>query len=249
MKAHHAKEVLEYVRTANKSRGGMVTAGRIQSHLLQKFNKLFKKCTIYYCLKKRLGLRYANAGKPKPVFTAARKCSAIVFCKNYDEALKLQRAGTHIIVYIDESYCHDNRAISRTWNEDGVIPNRPRGKGALMIIVHAMTRDGFLLPPGELYDVGKWKCGPVPTAEMIFRAKYANKNRVPDYRDTMDSEFFVYWVKNRLVPAFENRYLGKKIILVCDNAPYHHSMGDDGFTPNSLSKTEIVEKLGLLPRK
>ena len=48
LKAHHAKEVLEYVRTANKSRGGMVTAGRIQAHLLQTFNKLFKKCTIYY---------------------------------------------------------------------------------------------------------------------------------------------------------------------------------------------------------
>ena len=161
----------------------------------------------------------------------------------------MQRAGTHIIVYMDESYCHGNHAISRTWNEDGVIPNRPRGKGALMIIVHAMTRDGFLLPPGERYDVDEWKCGPVPTAEMIFRAKYATKHRVPDYHDTMDSAFFMYWVENRLVPAFENRYPGKKMVLVCDNAPYHRSMGDDGFTPNSLSKTEIVEKLGLLPRK
>ena len=54
LKREHAVEILEYVRTANKSRGGMITAGRIQAHLLGKYNKLFKKATIYYCLKKRL---------------------------------------------------------------------------------------------------------------------------------------------------------------------------------------------------
>ena len=97
-----------------------------------------------------------------------------MFCRAYDQALKLQRAGTHVIVYMDESYCHGNHAISRTWNEDGVIANRPRGKGALMIIVHAVTRDGFLLPEGERLAVAEWKCGPVPTAEMVFRAKYAS---------------------------------------------------------------------------
>ena len=249
LKRHHCAEILEYVRTANSSRGGMVTAGRIQAHLLQKYDTLFKKSTIYYALKKRLKLKYAYAGKPKIVFSAARKRSAIIFCTKYDEALKLQAAGTHVIVYMDESYCRGNHACSRTWNESGGIPNRPRGKGALMIIVHAITKDGFLLPEGVRLDVDEWKAGRTPTCEMVFRSKYAVKHHVRDYHDTMDGPFFMYWVQNRLTSAFQAKYPGKKMILVLDNAPYHHTLVDNGFRPDGMSKESICERLATLPRK
>ena len=210
LKNEHAKEILEYVRIANDQRGGMVTAGRIQAHLLDRFAVVFKRSTIYYCLKKRLKLRYANAGKPRLIYTPARRRTAIVFCSKYDQALKLQRAGTHIIVWMDESYCHCNHFFKRTWNEEGVIPNRPRGNGALMIIVHAMTKDGFLLPEGERLDVKEWTTGNHATTEMIFRSKYAVKHRIKDYHDTMDGDFFMYWVRKRLAVAFRRKYPGKK---------------------------------------
>ena len=99
LKRRHAVEILKYVVLANKERGGMVTINRIQSHLLEKFEKVFHKSTIWYCLSKRLKLNYANAGKSRIVFTPARIRSAIVFCLEYDAALKLQTSGTHIIVY------------------------------------------------------------------------------------------------------------------------------------------------------
>ena len=150
---------------------------------------------------------------------------------------------------MDESFCHGNHAIKRTWNEDGVVPNRPRGKGSLMIIVNAITKDGPLLPEGERYPVAEWTTGPAPTCEMIFRSKYATANKIKDYHDTMTGTFFMYWVENRLTPAFESRYPGKTMTLILDNAPYHHSLVDNGFRPDSLSKEQIVARLPTLKRK
>ena len=59
----------------------------------------------------------------------------------------------------------------------------------------------------------------------------------------------MYWVRKRLAPAFRRKYPGKKMILVCDNAPYHHTIAGEGFRPASMSKTEIVDRLTRLPRK
>ena len=138
----------------------------------------------------------------------------------------------------------------RTWNETGKIPVRVRIKGSLLIIVHAMTRDGFLLRSGEFrVPVEEWTTGKHPTAEMCFRSKFATKHHIKDYHDTMDGEFFLYWVEKRLAPAFTARYPGKKMILVLDNAPYHHSMVGDGFRPDGMSKDDIIERLGRLKRK
>ena len=79
LKRRHTVETLKYVVLANQERGGMVTIGRIQVHLLDKFEKVFHKSTIQYCLTKRLKLTYARAGKDKIVFTPARIREAIVF--------------------------------------------------------------------------------------------------------------------------------------------------------------------------
>ena len=39
------------------------------------------------------------------------------------------------------------------------------------------------------------------------------------------------------------------MILVLDNAPYHHASPENGFRPGSMSKKDIVERLPTLPRK
>ena len=180
----------------------------------------------------------------------ARTRSAITFCCDYDEALKLEAGGTHIIVYMDESYVRGNHMCKRTWNETGKIPTRVRSKGPLLVIVHAITKDAWVMRSGPVrVPVDEWTTGVNPTAEMCFRSKFAVKNHIKDYHDTMDADFFLYWVEKRLTPAFEARYPGKKMILVLDNAPYHHSMIDDGFRPDSMSKDDIVERLGRLRRK
>jgi DDE superfamily endonuclease len=42
------------------------------------------------------------------------------------------------------------------------------------------------------------------------------------YHDNMNSEKFKKWVENRLIPTFKWLYPGKGIILIFDNAHYHH---------------------------
>ena len=150
---------------------------------------------------------------------------------------------------MDESYIHLNHRPGRTWNGDDMPVFRSTSKGSLFIIVHALTRDGLLTPNGHRVPVGEWEQGKRVTTEMIFRSKFATKNHVKDYHDTMDGEFFIYWVKNRLVPAFKKKYPGKKCILMLDNAPYHHAMVSDGFRPDNMSKEDICERLTRLPRK
>ena len=115
-----------------------------------------------------------------------------------------------------------------------------------------MTMHGFLCgPDGEplRYDVDEWTTGAYPTCEMVFRAKYATKIHIKDYHDTMTGEFFMYWIEKRLTPSFEARYPGKNMILVLDNAPYHHSLVENGFRPNSMSKDDIVARIHTLKRK
>lgn len=43
LKIEHMKEILRYIRLANNERGGMVTCGRIQAHLITKYGILFEK--------------------------------------------------------------------------------------------------------------------------------------------------------------------------------------------------------------
>ncbi len=42
----------------------------------------------------------------------------------------------------------------------------------------------------------------------------------------MDGTMFMKWVDIRLIPAFKAKYPGKTMILILDNAPYHHETTD-----------------------
>ena len=43
-----------------------------------------------------------------------------------------------------------------------------------------------------------------------------------DYHKNMDSKKFMLWVKTCLIPTFKAEFPGKKMVLIMDNAPYHH---------------------------
>jgi hypothetical protein len=51
---------------------------------------------------------------------------------------------------------------------------------------------------------------------------------------------FEWWLENRLFPVFKAKHPGKKMILVMDNASYHHQLNTDfypeGKTPASATK-------------
>jgi transposase len=59
-------------------------------------------------------------------------------------------------VYLDESYINVNHSVDKTWYHGGDGPwvNKPSGKGPRLIIVNAITKDGW-----------------VPNAKLVFQAK------------------------------------------------------------------------------
>jgi hypothetical protein len=55
----------------------------------------------------------------------------------------------------------------------------------------------------------------------------------------MDSDNYMRWVQNRLLPTFEAKYPGKKMVLIQDNAPYHHKRELGSL--HSLSKQQLFQ--------
>jgi hypothetical protein len=57
-------------------------------------------------------------------------------------------------VYLDESYIKVNHSVEKTWyfTDDGPWVNKPSGKGPRLIIVNAITKEGW-----------------VPNAKLVFK--------------------------------------------------------------------------------
>ena len=58
----------------------------------------------------------------------------------------------------------------------------------------------------------------------------------------MNSDMFMQWVEKRLIPTFEKEYQGKKMIIIMDNAPYHHARAFKSFSALN-SKPELIKEL------
>ena len=242
----HLKTIVEFVNERNTSQRGMCNVKAIQSHLLRKHGFYFEPDVVYYALRKRLNFKYRTPLCRRIVFSEERTDLGIDFCRNIDLALKLERRGEAIIIYMDETYCHLQHIPSKMWYRDVDIgtgrAERSRSKGSLAIILHAMCKDGWVLQrdeDGKPPVVNEWHTGAVNTCEMVFRGKVGRG----DYHDNMDGDMFMKWVEERLVPTVRAKYPGKAVYLVMDNAPYHHGHGDDCFFARGKSKEEIQAKL------
>jgi transposase len=115
-------------------------------------------------------------------------------------------------VYLDESYVNVNHSNSRTWYfaEEGPWVRKPSGKGPRLIIVDAITSDGW-----------------VPGARLVFQAK----RRTGDYHGQMNYDNFRRWFTNSLLPN-----IPASSLIMMDNAPYHNVYVEDAFYPTSSTK-------------
>jgi hypothetical protein len=113
-------------------------------------------------------------------------------------------------VYLDESYINVNHSVEKTWYfvDDGPWVNKPSGKGVRLIIVNAVTKDGW-----------------VSNAKLVFQAKKSTG----DYHGQMDYRNFLKWFKEQLLPNIPPRSL-----IFMDNAKYHNLSVEGVFpTPSS----------------
>jgi transposase len=51
------------------------------------------------------------------------------------------------------------------------------------------------------------------------------------------------WVENRLLPAFSKKYPQIKMVLILDNASYHHVRGPDWVNIHTMNKTACAHRL------
>lgn len=164
---------------------------------------------------------------------------AFVYCMA--SARRLEQEGTHIIVPTDESYAHQRRATKKIWcsthHPDSHLVRGDADGGRRLIILDAMTKDGLLHQPGaEPTSNLSQRC---PSARLVFESHGSDG----DYHKCMNGENFVLWMKNRLFPAFEARYPGKKMILLLDNVKYHHHRGPLWITPRKMDQDALAVTL------
>jgi transposase len=122
-------------------------------------------------------------------------------------------------VYLDESYIHVNHSVENTWYfvDDGPWVNKPSGKGLRLILVNAITEEGW-----------------IPHAKLVFQAKQVTG----DYHGQMNYRNFSMWFKAQLLPNIPPQSL-----IFMDNAPYHNLYVEDAFPTPKTRKAELKEWL------
>ena len=175
----------------------------------------------------------------------------------YSEAKKKEAAGSHVIVYTDESYIHSNHAPTMGWIMPGQEPVIERDKRVgRLIMFHAITKDGLLVDQRNVTSDGVL-AEVRTTAEYVYaidtkandravsESAVTATDKVDDkelYHGNIDTDMWMAWLHNRLVPAFtafySHRHPPPKMILVMDNASYHNPAHADWKPSSALSKEE-----------
>lgn len=122
-------------------------------------------------------------------------------------------------VYLDESYINKNHSNDNTWyfEEDGIIIGKPTGKGDHLIIVDAITKDGW-----------------VPNARLVFKAS----KKTGDYHANMNWNNFSEWFQEKLL-----KNIPENSLIIMDNAAYHNVLAEEAFPKKSHSVKRLREWL------
>ena len=204
--------VREFIRTENLG-GRRVSIDRVCKFMNSKHGIDIPKMTLWRALN-RWGFNHGkgrrrNSLKEQDRIILARReyLRAKLANRNSDGTLKRPE------VYLDETYINKNHSCRFTWylNEDGPLVNKPSGVGPRLILVHAITENG-------------WVYG----AQLVFEAK----KRTGDYHGQMNWDNFSTWFKNQLLPNIPPR-----AIIILDNARYHNVLDSD-VVPNRSSKKD-----------
>jgi transposase len=120
-------------------------------------------------------------------------------------------------VYLDETFINKNHSNQFTWyfDEDGPDVNKPAGKGERLIVVNAITLEGW-----------------VNNAQLVFEAK----KKTGDYHGQMDWGNFSRWFTGQLLPNIPDNS-----IIIMDNASYHNTTEETTF-PKSNARKENLRK-------
>ena len=136
--------------------------------------------------------------------------------------------SNRMLVYLDETFINKNYSGSDLswycgdWKDNPILDksygpyiNKPSGKGERLIILNAVTKQGW-----------------IDGAKLVFQAK----TNSGDYHGSMDDHNFTKWFTAQLLPNIPDN-----AVIIMDNAPYHNVFQEDG-VPLLTSKKIVLQK-------
>ena len=236
--------------------GATTTYGQICGHLKESHNL---KCSQKVMRERLVELGFGVVGvRSGPVvdlnsdyWCRQRERYIIEYAAARDEELR----GESVMVFVDQSFVNLRHRRHQTVAdlEDESYVARPHrsgpkavlrtgiGRGQLLIISHAITRDGLLArldADGQL-DRPRFAADPnAVSAELIYESGKEHE----DYHSHFDNATFIAWVKRQLFPAFNAKYPGKRMVLVLDNSGNQSAKREDYVKPVA-NKQELHDVL------
>lgn len=133
----------------------------------------------------------------------------------YLRNIRRLRQENRNLIYTDETWVNAHHNNEYIWiDRDGTGGWKvPSGKGQRLIILHAGGVEGW-----------------VDGADLVFRSK----TNSADYHDEMNSEHYMEWLTEQLLPRLE----GPSVIIL-DNASYHNKQKDK--PPTSKDRKDDIK--------
>jgi len=207
--------VREYIRNANKE-GAYMTLETLWQYLEEVVpEQKFSIRTLGRALD-RWGFTF---GKGVRTQRFKEKDHVVVARQRYLRRKIANRKGKGMMVrpevYLDESYVNKNHSKDFVWyyDDDGPWIQKPTGKGERLIIINAITKDGW-----------------VPGAKVTFKST----RKTGDYHGQMNQTIFTKWFEEKLLPNIPARSL-----IIMDNAAYHNILSPVSAPTPSCKKEKI----------
>jgi transposase len=210
--------VRQFVRNGNRD-GNQVNIEIIRNFMRDELNCDVARTTLWRALQ-RWGFEFGKGVRSAQLKESER---IVIMRRQY---LRVKRSNRddkgwtyRPEVYLDESYINKNHSNDNTWHfeEDGVIIGKPTGKGDRLIIVIAITRDGW-----------------VSNAKLVFKAS----RKTGDYHANMNWNNFSEWFYEKLL-----KNIPENSLIIMDNAAYHNVLAEEAFPKKSHSVKRLREWL------
>jgi len=204
----------EYIRTANQA-GIFITQDKLRQYLIEQDSSLEIDIRTLGRALDRWGFTYGKGVRSQHL---KEKDHVVVARHRYLRRKRANRNGDSCIrpeVYLDESYVNKNHSNDFTWycEEDGAFVQKPTGQGERLIIINAITKDGW-----------------VPNAKLMYKST----RKTGDYHGQVNYELFSKWFQEKLLPN-----IPKNSLIIMDNAAYHNVLSACS-APTAMSKKETI---------
>jgi transposase len=210
--------VRQFIRKANRN-GDQVNIEIIRQFMRDNFHCEVSHTTLWRALQ-RWGFEFGTGIRSAQLKESER---VVILRRQYLRLIRANRGDNGQTdrpeVYLDESYINKNHSNDNTWyfEEDGIVIGKPTGKGDRLIIVNAITKNGW-----------------VPNAELVFKAS----KMTGDYHTNMNWDNFSTWFQEKLL-----KNIPENSLIIMDNAAYHNVLAEEAFPKKSHSIKRMREWL------